>query len=173
MIYGPERFRVLVADPPWPFDDELPGDTRGAAKNYKVMSVRDIKMFPMPPMYHDSTLFLWRVAAMQQEALDVVEAWDFQVKTELIWKKLTPSGKRFFGMGRTVRAEHETCLIATSGRPVTLDKSIRSIFEAPVRTHSEKPDEFFDIVQRLREGLYCELFSRRRRPGWFCYGDQL
>lgn len=167
------RYRVLVADPPWSFDDELPGETRGAAKNYKTMSVEEICRFPLPPMYESSTLFLWRVASMQKEALQVIDAWDFSLKTELVWKKLTVNGKRFFGMGRTVRAEHEVCLVATSGKPVTLDKSIRSVFEAPVGRHSEKPAEFFSIVEKLREGPFCEIFARRHRPNWDCFGDEL
>lgn len=166
-------FRVLVADPPWPFEDALPGDTRGAAKNYALMSVKEIQCFSLPPMYEDSTLFLWRVASMQQEALDVIRAWDFEVKSEIVWKKLTNTGKRFFGMGRTVRMEHEVCLVATSGTPATRNKSIRSIFEARVRGHSEKPEEFYDLVEQLRDGPYCELFARRHRAGWTCYGNEL
>lgn len=168
-----ERFRVLCADPPWSFNDKLPGETRGADKNYRTMTLQEIKAFQLPPMYQDSTLFLWRVSSQQKEALAVLDAWDFELKTEIVWKKLTARGKRFFGMGRTVRAEHETCLIAASGKPVTLDKSIRSIFEAPVRQHSRKPDEFYAIVERLREGPYCELFARQLRSGWTCYGDEL
>jgi len=167
------RYRVLVADPPWPFRDRLPGETRGAATQYGLMNLAAICRFPLPPLYEDSTLFLWRVASMQAEALAVVDAWDFTVKTELIWKKTTTRGRRFFGMGRTVRAEHETCLIATSGRPITKDKSIRSIFEAPVRRHSEKPDAFYELVERLRDGPFCEIFARRHRPGWTCLGDEL
>jgi N6-adenosine-specific RNA methylase IME4 len=167
------RYRVLVADPPWPFDDRLDDERRGAATQYNVLSIEDIKNFKLPPLYEDSTLFLWRVSAMQQEALDVCAAWDFEVKSELVWKKLTKHGKRHMGMGRHVRMEHETCLIATSGRPKTLDKSIRSIFEAPVGRHSEKPDAFYSIVERLREGPYAELFARRLRDGWSCQGNEL
>lgn len=167
------RYRVLVADPPWPFNDALPGDTRGAQKNYRVLSVDGIKRFALPPLYEDSVLFLWRVAAMQQQALDVVDAWDFELKSELVWKKLTANGGRWFGMGRTVRAEHETCLIATSGKPIVRNHSTRSMFEARVRRHSEKPDEFYHIVERLFDGPYVELFARRHRPGWTCLGDEL
>jgi len=167
------RFRVITADPPWQFQDELPGETRGAAKNYKTMSVEEICRFPLPPLYESSTLFLWRVASMQREALQVIDAWDFELKTEIVWKKLTTNGKRFFGMGRTVRAEHEVCLVANSGKPMTLDKSIRSVFEAPVGRHSEKPEVFYDMVEKLREGPYVELFARRQRPGWTCLGDQM
>lgn len=167
------RYRVLCADPPWRFDDTLPGDTRGAENQYQTMSVQEIMKFPLPPLYNDSTLFLWRVASMQREALQVIDAWDFELKTEIVWKKLTVHGKRWFGMGRTVRAEHETCLVATSGKPTTLDKSIRSIFEAPVGRHSEKPEDFYTLVERLREGPYVELFARKQRTGWTCLGNEI
>ena len=166
-----QRYRVLVADPPWPFKDALPGEGRGAVKHYDLMSVKEIMRYPQPAMFNDSLLFLWRVASMQQEALDVIDAWDFQLKSEIVWKKLTKHGKRFFGMGRTVRMEHETCLIATSGRPNILDSSIRSIFEAPVGRHSEKPEKFYRIVEQLTAGPYIELFARRQREGWTCIED--
>lgn len=167
------RYRVLVADCPWQPDDQLDDSTRGAATQYKTMNVAQLKRFVLPPLYEDSTLFFWRLASMQQEALDVIETWDFTVKAEIVWKKLTKTGKRHFGMGRQVRMEHEVCLIATSGAPQTLDKSIRSTFEAPVGRHSEKPEEFFKIVERLKAGPYCELFARRLRNGWTCLGDEL
>lgn len=173
------KYRVLCADPGWPFDDALPGDTRGAEKNYAVMTIEDIKNFPLPSLADDCTLFLWRVASMQQEALDVVKAWGFTVKTEIVWLKKTINGRRWFGMGRTVRAEHEICLVATRGRPETINKSIRSTFttefdfeglSALVGRHSEKPEAFYQIIEALRTGPYLELFARRQRPGWTCLG---
>jgi N6-adenosine-specific RNA methylase IME4 len=167
------RYRVLVADPPWPFRDHLPGPARGASKHYGTMTMRDIKTFTLPPLYHNSVLFLWRVAAMQQEALDVLSAWDFELKTELVWKKRTVHNKRAFGMGHIVRAEHEVCLIATSGKPVIKSKNTRSMFEAPISRHSEKPEAFYRIVEQLADGPYVELFARRQRPGWTCLGDEL
>jgi N6-adenosine-specific RNA methylase IME4 len=140
------------------------------------MTVEEICDFPLPPITIDATLFLWRVASMQEEALFVARAWGFRVDTELVWLKRTKNGKRHFGMGRTVRAEHETCLIAhryDGIRPFTFDSSIRSTFEAPVGRHSEKPDEFFKIVERLRRGPYCEIFARKRREGWTSIGDEI
>jgi N6-adenosine-specific RNA methylase IME4 len=76
-------------------------------------------------------------------------------------------------MGRTVRAEHETCLIGVRGKPETLDKSVRSTFEAVVGRHSEKPEEFYTIVETLRAGPYAELFSRKTREGWTCLGNEV
>ncbi len=166
--------RVLSADPPWAFGDKLPGDGRGAEKHYVTLSVEALCSFPLPELADDCALFLWRVAAMQQEALDVVKAWGFKLKTEVVWRKLTVNGKRHFGMGRIVRAEHETCLVATRGRPEVLDRSIRSTFKAPTGRHSEKPDVFYsEIVERLYAGPYVELFARRPRAGWTVHGNEI
>lgn len=172
-------FRVLCADPPWKFGDRLPGDSRGAEKNYPCLSVDELVDFQLPTLDDDCVLFLWRVAAMQQEALDVVKGWGFTVKTEVVWLKKTANGNRWFGMGRTLRAEHEVCLVATRGRPLALNHSTRSTFvtdfeglSAPVKKHSEKPEEFYRIVETLFAGPYCELFARRQRPGWTCLGNE-
>lgn len=174
-------YKVLCADPPWPFKDKLPGKHRGALKNYKTMPVNEIARFPLPPLADDCLLFLWRVAAMQQEALDVVWAWGFEpVQTELIWLKKTVDGNRWFGMGRILRAEHEVCLVAKRGRPRINDHSTRTTFvtdvdgfSAQVGRHSEKPEVFYDIVEKLADGPYVELFARRQRTGWTCLGNEM
>lgn len=167
-------FRVICADPPWKFGDKLPGPGRGAEKHYRCLSVEELERFSLPPISDDAHLFLWRVASMQEEAFRVARAWGFVIKSELVWLKKTVTGKRHFGMGRQVRMEHETALICTRGRPQVQDRSIRSTFEAVAeRVHSRKPEEFYQIVQRLCLGPYVELFARKQRLGWTCYGDEL
>jgi N6-adenosine-specific RNA methylase IME4 len=163
----------VLADPPWKFDDALPGAGRGAAKHYCCLSVEELCAFPLPPITDDCVLFLWRMAAMQQEALDVIAAWGFTLKTEIVWNKLTTHHKRWFGMGRIVRNAHEVCLVGTRGRPVRRSRSIRSTFDARVGRHSEKPAAFYELVEALYDGPYVELFARRRRPGWTSLGDQV
>lgn len=164
---------TLVADPPWAFDDQLPGAGRGAESNYRVLSLADIKNFSLPEMANDSRLFLWRVASMQQEALDVMKAWGYTLKAEIVWQKLTATGKPWFGMGRTVRNSHETCLIGVRGRPPVLSRSVRSTFSAPYTYHSAKPDAFYSLVEQLSPGPYVELFARRTRENWTTLGDQI
>jgi N6-adenosine-specific RNA methylase IME4 len=182
--------KTLCADPPWKFGDKLPGDARGAEKNYACMGTSDLEVYlgsllePMTceggpaaapdwTLATDCRLFLWRVASMQEEALRVMRAWGFVPKAEIVWLKKTTTGKRWFGMGRTVRMEHEVCLIGVRGRPEVLSKSVRSTFEAGYTRHSGKPDEFFKIVESLSPGPYCELFSRVIRPGWIQVGNEL
>jgi N6-adenosine-specific RNA methylase IME4 len=168
---------VLVADPPWSFDDDLPGDGRGASKHYDVLTLDDILRFRLPPLRDDCVLLLWRVASMQEEALQVVRAWGFEKpKSEIVWNKETKTGKRHFGMGRYVRDEHETCLIARRGKwqpSGPLARSTRSTFRAPVGEHSAKPDAFYDLVESWAAGPFAELFARRRRSGWMQYGMEL
>lgn len=163
-----------MADPPWKFSDKLamaPG--RGAEKHYECMSVADIRGMRLPPMAEDCYLFLWRVASMPREALDVCASWGFSPKTELVWIKRTPRGKRHFGMGHHLRAEHETCLVATRGSPTPLSHSIRSTFEAPTGVHSQKPDAFYALVQEFCAGPHGELFARKERDGWQQWGNEL
>ena len=172
-------YTTIVADPPWNFNDHLPGEgIRGAAKHYNTLDLYDIQNFPWlhdPPIQFtdNSRLFLWRVASMQAEALIVMRHWGFTLKSEIVWKKLTSTGKRHFGMGRTVRMEHEVCLIGQRGKPPVLNHSTRSVFEAKVSQHSKKPDEFYDIVDGLSPGPYLELFARNRRKDWDSIGDEL
>ena len=174
------RARVVVADPPWSFVDALPGTTRGAEKNYGVMTQADIEGF-LPALIasgelrvaRDAVLFCWRVASQVEEAYRVVRAWGFTPKSEIVWRKLTKHGKPHFGMGRIIRASHEVCIVATSGKVTPKVKNVRSVFEAQVGVHSAKPDAFGDIVEDLFDGPYVELFARRQRPGWICLGNEM
>lgn len=165
-------FHVVCADPPWSFRDPLPGRTRGAAKNYAVLSVANLCAFALPPIADDALLFLWRVASQVEEAYAVVRAWGFEPKTEIVWRKLTRRGKSHFGMGRIVRASHETCIVAKRGRPRIKVHDVRSLFDASIGRHSEKPERFYDLVEDLADGPYVELFARRLRSGWTCLGNE-
>lgn len=168
--FGPtSAFGVVVADPPWQFKDKLPGGGRGAEKHYSTMTLEDIEDFELPPLERDSILFLWRVASMQQEALSIANRWGFKVSSEIVWCKPV------IGMGHYVRNAHETCLICTRKGSTARIKNhgVPSHFNAPRGRHSEKPEAFFDLVERLAEGPYIELFARRRRPGWTCLGNEL
>lgn len=184
-------FRCIVADPPWQFGDKLPGAGRGAAKNYSVMTVDDVcylatsRVMGDPTMFEmcgqffdladDALLFLWRVSSQVEEAYKVVRAWGFVPKSEIVWIKKTVSDKIHFGMGRYVRASHETCIVAARGKAIPLikNRSTRSIFEAPTGAHSQKPEAFYKLIEELCEGPRLELFARAQRDGWTTVGDEL
>ncbi len=170
--------RVIMADPAWLFDDKISKRTRGASNHYRCLTVEEIAGFAVPistPVAHDCLLALWRVAAMQREALHVAASWGFTVKSEVVWVKTAKRGRGLrIGMGRYVRNCHEVCLICTRGRVSVADHSVPSVIFAPRGKHSEKPDEIYRVLERLVPGgPYLELFARRRREGWIQLGDQL
>lgn len=168
-------YRVLLADPPWRFGDSLPGKGRGAAKHYGCLGVSEIERFQLPLLAPDAVLVLWRVSAMVEEAYRVVRAWGFTPKTEIVWVKTLngdPSRLRM-GMGRSVRLCHETAILAVRGRPVRKSASELSVFHAPRTEHSAKPELVHELLERLYPGPYAELFARRPRPGWDCFGDEV
>lgn len=171
---------VLVADPPWQTDDSY--GPRGAASKYKsLLTVDEICSYTLPKLAKRGVLFLWTIESMAEEAYRVVRAWGFTPKTSMIWVKQTSGGKRAFGTGCYVRAEHERVIIATRGkgafRPVI--QNVRSTFTAKVGGHSEKPVEFFRIVESMypikpnQVGSHVELFARQRREGWVQSGNEL
>jgi N6-adenosine-specific RNA methylase IME4 len=192
VVGGP--FRVVVADPPWAFEDSLPGASRGAAKNYDLLDAELVSRDfvggeLLDRVADDAYLFLWRVAAgskisaptLLERAYQVARAWGFAPKTEGIWAKQTKNGARHFGMGHHHRMEHEGWIVATRGKPEPLNRNVRSVLHAPApsgpngRTiHSAKPEEFYrDYVERLSRGPYLELFGRRARPGWTVAGKEM
>lgn len=197
MVRTVNPFQVITADPAWAFRDSMKNSfnekspvARSAASQYTTMSQVDIARLlknhePKIPIANDALLFLWRVSAMQREALDIVHAWGFVPKAEMVWVKQSRGiikapntliqDSLHFGMGHYTRAAHETCIIASRGKGASLihNRSTRSVFFAPVGRHSEKPEKFYDLVEELAPGPYVELFARRHRPGWTCYGDEV
>lgn len=168
-------FRVLVADPPWQFDDALPGPKRGAGKHYATMRTEDICALRLPELAPGALLFLWRVASMLEDAVRVCRAWGFRPVSEVTWCKTTREGRPHIGMGRYVRNAHEGCLVgARKGSAASIvDHGVPSWFMAPRGRHSEKPREFYELVERLAPAPYVELFARAERPGWTCLGNEL
>lgn len=164
---------VLVADPPWQFQDSLPGK-RGAEHKYPCMAIEELCQLRLPPIGANAVLFLWKMAAMPAEALRLARAWGFVPKSELVWLKTTKGGKQAFGCGHYTRQSHEVCMIATRGSAMPEARDVRSVFDAKVGRHSAKPAKFYELVERMYpHSEKFEVFSRRQREGWTCWGNDV
>jgi N6-adenosine-specific RNA methylase IME4 len=66
-------------------------------------------------------------------------------------------------------------LIATRGEipcPLPANRP-PSVIEAPRREHSRKPDEVYQLIERMYPELpKIELFARNAREGWARWGNQ-
>ena len=164
-------FDVLVADPPWAYSNSggLPGQ---AENHYAAMPLDALKQMPLPQMAENAALFLWATNPLLPEALELVSAWGFSYKTNVVWVK-TELQKP--GVGFYVRGRHELLLICTRGRfvPDQAGRSpIGSVVSAPIGEHSRKPDEAYALIEAIYPGSrYVELFARRSRSGWATWGS--
>jgi len=170
-------FKMIMADPPWKFETHSnKGLGKSADAHYNCMSLQDIKDMPVSFLAaEDCMLWLWTTTPCLPQAFEVIDAWGFTYSTEGVWVKRTKNGHLGFGTGYRLRNSHEPFLIATKGSPkIPKDaRNIRSVIEAQLREHSRKPDEAFQIAERMSPHSHrIELFSRENRPGWRSYGNE-
>jgi len=166
------RYPVVYADPPWHFEvyNEESGIERAAGNHYPTLPLEKICALPVPELATDAAvLFLWTTAPHLQEALQVIAAWGFSYKSHVVWVKDK------IGLGYLVRNQHELLLIATRGdipTPLPADRP-SSVIAAPRREHSRKPDEAYELIERMYPELpKIELFARNAREGWAAWGNQ-
>ena len=181
---------IISCDPPWDFTDQLKHSStkRGAKSNYNTMSIEDIKNLDIPSICEkDCILALWCPSSLLSEGLDVMKAWGFSFKQTVIWVKTKKNPEKQeitnykdlekilgFGMGRVFRNTHEIVLIGTKGKvgKKILNKSLRTVFFHPSTKHSQKPEIFQDMLEKLMDGNKIEIFARRDRENWICLGNE-
>jgi N6-adenosine-specific RNA methylase IME4 len=167
------RYPIIYADPPWQFKvyDAKSGSGRCPEAHYPTMSTEALCATPIAEIATpDAALFLWTTAATLEEALSVIEAWGFRYVTNIVWVKHTT------GLGYWVRNQHELLLIAKRGDMRSPPEGSRppSVIMSPRREHSRKPDEAYELIERMYPELpKIELFSRATREGWSAWGNQL
>jgi N6-adenosine-specific RNA methylase IME4 len=172
----PLRYRVILADPAWLFRlRSAAGEAKAPQAHYDCMPLEAIQALPVGHLAApDSACVTWATAPMLPQAIETLQKWGFVFKTAGAWGKLSSTGEGLaFGTGYYYRSAAEFWLLGTIGQPVIRSRSIRNLILAPVQEHSRKPDQMHDDLERLFDGPYCELFARRRRPGWDCWGNQL
>lgn len=169
------HYRVIYADPNWKFlTRSQKGEGKSPQAHYNCDSLEDIARLPVATLAApDCALVMWGTAPMLPDQLAVMECWGFEFKTAGAWAKRSRAGKSWqFGGGFILRSAAEFFLIGTRGDPKPKSKSVRNLIVAPVREHSRKPEEGWQMCERLFDGPYVELFARQRRPGWDCWGNE-
>lgn len=164
-------YRVIVADPPWPYAERRPtiNDSRGYPA-YSGMTMDEIRALPVGNLAHeDSTLWLWTTNAFLEESFDLCRCWGFRYRTLLTW------AKNKIGLGDWLRGQTEHCMFASKGSPALTLSNQSTLLSANVRDHSRKPDEFYALVESLcpapPEGRI-DIFARAPREGWRVWGNE-
>jgi N6-adenosine-specific RNA methylase IME4 len=142
------------------------------------MALDEICRLPVGDIAHENAvLFMWATSPKRAECHEVLKAWGFNYRTDMVWVKDK------IGMGYHVRERHEALMIAKRGElpPPAVDARPDSVVEAPRLEHSAKPLVFYDIIDRMYPDVRkLELFERAdeteghigRRENWFGWGNQ-
>jgi N6-adenosine-specific RNA methylase IME4 len=121
-------------------------------------------------------LYLWVPNALLPEGLEVMRAWGFKYKSNLVWHKIRkdggPDGR---GVGFYFRNVTEIVLFGVRGkdaRTLAPGRSQVNFLATRKREHSRKPDELYTLVEACSPDPRLELFARGTRPGWASWGNQ-
>lgn len=174
-----QKFRTILADPPWQFQNRTgkvaPEHRR--LNRYGTMTLEEIKALPVAELTEEPAhLYLWVPNALLPEGLEVLRAWGFEYKSNLVWHKVRkdggPDGR---GVGFYFRNVTELVLFGVRGknaRTLAPGRSQVNFLATQKREHSRKPDELYPVIEACSPGPRLELFARGSRPGWTTWGNQ-
>ncbi len=156
---------TAIVDPPWPVMQQ---GKLGAINHYKLMTLEQIKALPVGSLCAENAhCWLWVTNATMEEGFKVLRAWGFEPRSIFTWFKPR------LGLGVYLRNCTEHCILATRGKMPVKVKNQPNAGIFPVQDHSHKPEELYDIVERVSPGPYLELFARRPRHGWAVWGNEI
>lgn len=180
---GVKKYTTVYADPPWQFSNrsgKIAPENKKLTR-YGTMTLEEIKRLPVSEIVTDEAhLYLWVPNALLPAGLEVMEAWGFTYKTNLVWEKTRkdgqPDGR---GVGFYFRNVTELLLFGvktktkySTFRTLQPGRSQVNLLRSMKREHSRKPDEFIDLIEACSPGPYLEMFARGDREGWDMWGDQ-
>lgn len=172
-----KKYNIILADPPWSYDDKLSGEPAHGGITYPTLEMEDLKALPIKEIADKNcVLFLWVTMPFLAKGIELMEAWGFKYRTcAFTWVKTNrKNGEVYHGLGHYTASNAELCLLGRRGRLDRVTKNIKQIVMSPVTKHSAKPPEVRDkIVSLFGELPRIELFARERVDGWDAVGFDL
>lgn len=176
---GKRKFGTILADPPWQFQNKTgkvaPEHRR--LNRYETLGLEAIKRLPVADVAAATChLYLWVPNALLPEGLEVMRAWGFTYKSNIVWHKIRKDGgSDGRGVGFYFRNVTEIILFGVRGKNArTLAPGRRQVnyLATRKREHSRKPDEQYEIIEACSQGAFLELFARGVRRGWTVWGNE-
>ena len=173
------QFKTILADPPWQFQNRT-GKVAPEHKRlnrYGTLTLDDIKSLPVSAAADDTAhLYMWVPNALLPDGLEVMKAWGFNYKSNIVWHKLRKDGgSDGRGVGFYFRNVTEMLLFGVRGknaRTLQPGRTQVNYMGTRKREHSRKPDEQYELIESCSPGPFLELFARGTRPNWSVWGNQ-
>ena len=163
------RFRTLLVDPPWLYDNCSEAINGAASKHYPGMTIEALCALPVAAVAEENAvLLLWCTWPQLEVGLPIIKAWGFQYKSGFPWVKMSRDAAPRKGNGFYTRACSEFVLIGTRGKNVSPAPAQRKdgIIFSPIGKHSAKPEQQYEYAETFG-GPYLEMFARPEPAGLF------
>lgn len=167
-------YDLVYADPPWK-------QTKGGKRNVRPRQGKDLDyptldledIFSILQNFDSKVLFLWTIDKYLFEAQSVAEKLGYKLHARFIWNKKNGIAPAF-----TVRFCHEYLLWMYKSPMLKIEKSQRgkfsSVLEERATKHSAKPLIAYEMIEKMYPSAKkIELFARKKRDGWDCWGNEV
>jgi N6-adenosine-specific RNA methylase IME4 len=158
-------------------------------------TIRKADVWDPAPSAH---LWLWVTDNYLQEGLWIMSKLGFRYVRAMVWVKMSEKEHDIhmpmpwigsvtvraidfarkwlqIGLGQYLRGSHELCLLGAKGDSMVPEPQNRppSVIFAERTKHSKKPDEAFQVFEKVSPGPRLEMFARVPREGWAVWGNEI
>ena len=168
---SPRLYNCIVADPPWTPALGSTWKTRFTdkarpQKHYDTMTLEELKALRVPAA-KQCHLWLWCLSQHVDWGYEVARAWGFEPWMTLTWCKPGLGTGRF-----QCNTEHFLLCRKGTRHGNPFGPTGGTYFQWTRGKHSEKPSEFYRLVESVSPAPYLEMFARSRRLGWDGWGNE-
>jgi N6-adenosine-specific RNA methylase IME4 len=161
-------YDVIVIDPPWQME-KIEREVAPDQTSFDYPTMDEAKLAALNiPTADDCHVWVWTTHKHLPMALRLLDAWGLKYVCTFTWHK--PGGFQPFGLPQY---NCEFALYARKGTPKFIEtKAFPVCFQAPRGAHSEKPQEFYDVLNRVTAGRRLDMFNRRKIEGFDGWGNE-
>lgn len=158
------KYRTIVIDPPWPMEKILREAYPNQQKDldYQTMEVEEIQKLELPIYKKGCNIFLWTTHKFLPIAFELFKEWGIKYICTFVWHKA--------GGFQPWNLPQYNCEFVLFGRIGTLKfkstKEFMCCFIGKRGRHSEKPNEFYEMIKRVSPAPRIDMFARRAHNGF-------
>ena len=182
----PRSYDFAMIDFSWPWETwSEKGAKKSPSAHYKPQTWEEIEQSePEKLLKPGGVIWFWCTWSLIARQTNTIEnVFGLEIKTGGAWRKMTRNGKPRMGPGKILRNCCDPFVIACSPKHKLKARGAARNFietvadlelDGVARQHSRKPEEAYELVERLTPGWRrADVYTRTVREGWDGFGDEM